>query len=218
MNESSQNLIGWSAIIGGCIAVAGFISLMLLFTVCEPFGTINDVLSIPSGILLLPLVVGLYRLVADGYPLSGRVALLAGIAGFLTTITGSILLLTNRIDFTQSLLPGIGGFGLIGLWVLLSSIIALRSGALPRGLAWAGVLLAITPSLALLTVFRLESIANGLTGMAGQAGGFQMSLPLMVVFLLGFISYAGLPIWFILMGRLFLTDRLGLTMGTAVVS
>ena len=67
----------------------------------------------------------------------------------------------------------------------------------PRAVAWAGILLAITPSLALLAVFRLESIANGLTNMAGQAGGFQMSLPLMAIFLLGFISYAGLPVWFI---------------------
>lgn len=102
------------------------------------------------------------------------VALLVGIAGFLTMMTGSILLLTNRIDFQLSLLPGIGGFGLVGLWVLIHSLLALRSGALPRSVAWAGILLAITPSLALLAVFRLETVANGLTGMAGQAGGFQI--------------------------------------------
>lgn len=216
MNLSSQHFIGWSAIIGGSIAVIGFISLLLLFIVGEPFGTINDVLAIPSGLLLLPLVVGLYRLGAADHPLPSALALLAGIAGFLITMAGSILLLTNRIDFQLSLLPGIGGFGLIGLWVLINSIMGLRSGALPRALAWAGVLLAIAPSLALLAVFRLESVANGLTGMASQAGGFQMSLPIMVVFLLGFISYAGLPVWFILVGRLFLSHRLGLPAGVAV--
>jgi len=216
MTLSNQNFIGWSAIIGGGIAVVGFISLLLLFTVGEPFGTINDVLAIPSGLLLLPLVVGLYRLLAAEYPLPSLVALLVGIAGFLTTMAGSILLLTNRIDFQLSLLPGIGGFGLVGLWVLIHSLLALRSGALPRSVAWAGILLAITPSLALLAVFRLESVANGLSGMAGQAGGFQMSLPIMAVFLLGFVSYAGLPVWFILVGHLFLTTRLALPAGAGV--
>lgn len=216
MNESSQNLIGWSSIVGGGIAVVGFVSLLLLFTVGEPFGTINDVLAIPSGLLLLPLVVGLYRLSAADHPLPSLVAMLLGIAGFLTTMIGSILLLTNRIDFQLSLLPGIGGIGLVGLWVLIGSITGLRSGALPRPLVWAGILLAIAPSLALLAVFRLESIANGLTSMAGAAGGFQMSLPIMAVFLMGFISYAGLPVWFILIGRLFLTSRLSLAAGVAV--
>jgi len=52
--------------------------------------------------------------------------------------------------------------------------------------------------------------------MASQAGGFQMSLPIMVVFLLGFISYAGLPVWFILVGRLFLTARLAMPAGAVV--
>jgi len=65
---------------------------------------------------------------------------------------------------------------------------------------------------------RLESIANGLTNMAGQAGGFQMSLPLMAIYVLGFISYAGLPVWFIVVGRLFLTNRVGQTVGAVVAS
>jgi hypothetical protein len=218
MNPSHQNLVGWSAIAGGGIAVVGFISLLLMFTVGEPFGTINDALSIPSGLLLLPLVVGLYRLMAADQPLPSLLALLLGITGFLTTMIGSILLLTNRIDFQLSLLPGLGGFGLVGLWVLISAITSLRSGVLPRAIAWAGILLAITPSLALLAVFRLESIANGLTNMAGQSSGFQMSLPVMVIFLLGFISYAGLPVWFILVGRLFLTNRVGQAVGAVVAS
>ena len=89
---------------------------------------------------------------------------------------------------------------------------------MPRVIAWVGILLAITPSLALLAVFRLESIANGLTNMAGQSSGFQMSLPVMVIFLLGFISYAGLPVWFILVGRLFLTNRVGQAVGAVVAS
>lgn len=218
MNLSNQNLIGWTAIAGGVIGVIGFISLCLLFMFGEPFGTINDVLSIPSGILLLPLVFALYRLHAADHSLASLVALLAGVIGFLSTAIGSILLVSGRIDFDQSLLTGIGGFGLIGLWVLLNSVLGLTNDTLPRGAAWMGLLLGITPTLALFAVFRASSIANALEGMAGQSAGFQMNPLLIVVFMLGALSYAGLPFWFILMGRLFLADRLSVHIGAVVAS
>lgn len=217
MTISQTQFIGWSAILGGSIAVVGFISLLLLFVVGEPFGTINDFLAIPSGLLLLPLVYGLYRLNASDYPLTSLIALIAGAAGFLATMIGSILLLANRIDFQTSLLPGLGGFGLVGLCVLINSVLALQDGALPKGLAWAGVLLAITPTLALAAVPWMNRIADGLEAMAGQTTGFQISPLLIIVFILGFISYGGLPIWFIVIGRLFAQARL-LLLGTAAVA
>ena len=218
MSASNSQFVGWATIIGGVVGVIGFISLILLFVVGEPFGTINDILTIPTAFLMMPLVLALYRLNSAGYPLVSLSALLVGVIGFFATAVGSILLVTGRIDFQQSLITGIGGFGLIGLWVLINSIMGLRDGALPRTIAWAGILLAITPSISLLAMLRLESIANGLTGMAGQTSGFQMSVPVMVIFLLGFISYAGMPIWFILIGRLFLTNRLDLPAGAIVAS
>ena len=102
----------------------------------------------------------------------------------------------------------IGGFGLIGLWALLNSVMGLSDHALPKALAWMGILLGVTPTLALLAVFRANSVANALNGMAGQtAAGGQTNPMVYVLFMLGFISYAGLPIWFILIGRLFLSDR-----------
>lgn len=194
MNTTNVQFIGWAAILGGVIGVIGFVSLILLFVVGEPFGSINDFLSIPTGLLLLPLVVGLYRLQAADYPLAGAVAALSGIAGFLSTLIGSVLLLMGRIDFQQSLIPGIGGFGLIGLWVLINSAVGLAGGALPRSIAWAGVLLGVTPTLALLFVLRADRVANALTGLADStAAGFQLSPLVVALFALGAASYAGLP-------------------------
>lgn len=211
MNGSNMQLVGWTAIAGGVIGIIGFISLILLFVIGEPFGTINDLLAIPSGLLLLPLVFALYRLNVGPYPSLALAALMAGILGFVATAVGSILLVSGRITFEQSLYTGIGGFGLIGLWVLLNALIGLKANGLPAGLAWMGVFLGLTPSLALITVPRADAIARSLQDMAGQAAGFHMSPASIIVFVLGAVSYAGLPFWFIFAGRLFTTNQLAVS-------
>lgn len=217
MVQSNESLIGWTAVIGGILGVVGFVALLLLFVIGEPFGTLNDLLSIPTGFLLLPLVYGMLRLNQTGNPALSWVAFAAGVLGFLVTATGSILLVMGRISFERSLIPGIGGFGLIGLFVLLNSTMALRHDTLPRLTAWIGLLLAIAPTLALLAVLRADSIAGGLQAMAGQtAAGLQLS-PWMIAFMVaGFVSYAGIPFWFIWVGRLFLTGKVGVAFSPAM--
>ncbi len=217
MNMPNSQLVGWTAILGGVIAIIGVISLMLMFVVGEPFGTINDILAIPVAILMLPLVLALYRLNATDHSWLSLLAMIAGSAGFIATAVGSILLLSGRINFEQSLVYGIGGFGLIGLWALLNSAMGVADHTLPKGLAWAGILLGLTPTLALAAVLRADSIANALSGMAGQtAAGGQTSPLIYVLFTLGFISYAGLPVWFILIGRLFLVGRASISAAATI--
>ena len=209
MNSSNMPLVGWTAITGGIISLIGFVSLVVFFVVGEPFGTLNDLLAIPVAFLMLPLVYALYRLNATSHSTVSLIAAIAGTVGFIATAAGSVLLVSERITFAQSLYTGIGGFGLIGLWVLLNSTVGLRANYLPTGLAWMGILLGITPSLALLFVPRVEVIAASLENMAGQSAGFQMSPFLIAAFVLGGLSYAGLPFWFILMGRLFAFNQAG---------
>lgn len=216
MNPSNPNFVGWTAIIGGVVGIISFISLLLLFVVGEPFGTLNDILSIPIAFLLVPFIFALYRLNAPNHSSLSLLALLVGIAGFFITAIGSGLLVLNRITFDQSLLAGIGGFGLIGLWVLINSVLGLTDGTLARGLAWLGVLIGITPTLALIAVFRTDSIASMLTGLAGEAGS-QISPLGYALLLLGGLSYAALPVWFLLVGRLFVSGRFGILIGTAPV-
>ena len=217
MATSNSQFVGWTALMGGVVGVIGFVCLLLLFVVGEPFGSINDFLAIPTGLLLLPLVVGLYRLHAPHYPLMAALAALAGAAGFISTMIGSVLLLTGRIDFQQSLVPGMGGFGLIGLWALINGALALADGALPRSAALSGVLLGLTPTIILVLLLRIGAVANVLSAMASpSAAGFQMNPVVMALTLLGLISYAGLPVWFIAMGRLFATGRVGAVVGRLV--
>lgn len=215
MNSSNMPLVGWTAIAGGIISLIGFVSLVIFFIVGEPFGTLNDLLAIPVAFLMLPLVFALYRLNATSHPTVSLIAAIAGTVGFIATAVGSVLLVSGRITFAQSLYTGIGGFGLVGLWVLLNSTVGLRANHLPTGLAWMGILLGITPSLALIFVPRVEVIARSLESMTGQSAGFQMSPFLIAAFVLGGLSYAGLPVWFILMGRLFALNQAGVAIKVA---
>jgi hypothetical protein len=210
MNLSNQSFIGWTAIVGGAVGIISFIALLLQFVVGDPFSTLNDLLSIPVAFLMIPLVLALYRLNAPVQGALSLVAALAGVAGFFATAIGSGLLVFNRISFEQSLLSGIGGFGLIGLWLLINSMIGIWGHTLPRGAAWLGLLLAVTPTLALVAVLRAGDVGMALANLGGQTSGMAPVSPLIYAFvIMGFISYAGLPVWFILMGRLFLANRLG---------
>lgn len=211
MDVSNQNFIGWTTIAGGVIGVVGFISLALLFVVGEPFGTLNDILSIPVAFLMMPLILALYQLHAAEQGALSVIALLAGVAGFFATAIGSSLLVANRISFEQSLLWGIGGFGLIGLWLLINSVIGIWGHNTPRGATWLGTLLAVTPTLALVAMLRAGDVGIALANLSGQTSGMAPVNPLVYVFvIMGFISYAGLPFWFILMGRMFLAGRIPL--------
>lgn len=214
MSQQNLDLIGWTAIIGGVTGVIGFIALILLFVVGEPFGTINDILAIPVALLMMPLVFGLYRLNAPQHGLASLVALLAGVSGFAATAVGSVLLVSGRISFEQSLVSGIGGFGLIGLWVLLNSALGLLDHTLPKGMALTGIILGIVPTLALPFALRPESLALTLSALAGQASTTVQLSPLVyLLFTLGFISYAGMPVWFIWIGRAMLTGRVDVLAG-----
>lgn len=217
MTMSDSPFVGWTAIAGGVVGVVGFVALLLLFIVGEPFGTLNDILSIPVALLVVPLLFALYRLHAASYPVVAVVALLAGLFGYASAAIGSGLLVLGRIDFNTSLLFGIGGFGLIGLWALLTSGMGLRGDTLPGAAAWAGLALSVAPTLALLAVLRAESVANALSAMGGQtAAGVQVSPPAMAFIVLGGLSYAAMPLWTIWLGRLFLEGRMGLPAAVAL--
>ena len=208
MTTSNPPLVGWTALVGGVVGVVSFVSLMLLFVVGEPFGTLNDILSIPIALLLTPLIVALYRLHATEHAALSAFAMLAGLAGFFATAVGCALLVLGRISFEQSLLPGIGGFGLIGVWLLINAALGLSAGTLPRGAAWSGLLLAIAPTLALMAVLRAGNVASVLTSLGGQSTGATVVSPVFYAFaILAAISYAGLPFWFILVGRIILSGR-----------
>lgn len=209
MDTADPQFVGWTAILAGAISAISVVCLVLLFVVGEPFGTINDALSIPVAFLLLPLIVGLYRNNSDQHILLGLLAMIAGGAGFLLIAIGSALLIFERIDFQSSLLFAMGGLALVGIWLLLNSALGLFGNTMPKGLAWSGIFLALGPTIGLLAVFRLETLEALLNGLAGQGSMEPVSMFAYPVVILGALSYVLIPFWLMWIGRLFVIRQFG---------
>jgi len=200
MQGTDLTLVGWSSITAGALWLLGVVSLSLMYLVGGPFGPLNDLLGLLSMLFLLPLTLALYRLNAPQHPLVGAVAFACGVIGIIVFALGSALLLLGRIDFQQSLLPNVGGLGLVGLWVFLSAIMGLGLAARPGWLAWLGIVAGFAMALTLISLLRLDNLVNLLSGSQTGAG------PVTYLFIaLGLFGYIALPVWFILVGRLILS-------------
>jgi hypothetical protein len=79
-----------------------------------------------------------------------------------------------------ALLFDVLGFFLLGVWVLVSSVVGLRSGGLPRWIGWFGVIAA-------LTVFTyVIGYVTGI-GWLGETG-------------IGVLAFIAVPVWMIWLG------------------
>ncbi len=120
------------------------------------FFEIGGFLTSLSFIAFLWFLGSLYSTLSQGEGQPAWISLIAVASGVLmvaTVVGGSWLLAVFRIDEglepdTARLLFDQGNFGFASLWVfaasflLATAVVAIRSGALPRWLAWAGVAIA----------------------------------------------------------------------------
>jgi len=98
--------------IGSATALAAF------FAVGEPWGTLNDSLSIGLAWATVPIAVDLVRRHPDS-PLLGLGAV-ADLIGVAATTVFTALLISRRMTFEDSLQPILNGQALIGTWLILA--------------------------------------------------------------------------------------------------
>jgi hypothetical protein len=98
--------------IGSATALAAF------FAVGEPWGTLNDTLSIGLAWATLPIAVELARRDPSSRLLGLSVG--ADLIGVATTTLFTSLLISRRMTFEDSLLPILTGQGFIGAWLILA--------------------------------------------------------------------------------------------------
>ena len=132
------SLTNWLALALVVVTVLATISLVLLFTIGQPFGSLND-----AGIGLMAVLVALlawslhpqYRAAATAL---SYLALLAAVLGAAVTVWGSYLVISGRTGFVLAGLYMTFGFALQGLW-LIGLCLAVPPGAdWPRSLAQLG--------------------------------------------------------------------------------
>jgi hypothetical protein len=147
--------------IGSGAALAAF------FAAGEPWGTINDSLSIGLAWATVPIAVDLVR----RHPASRLlgVGLAADVIGVATTTIFTSLLISRRMTFEDSLQPILTGQALIGSWLILAGATAWSDPAARRA-----SVLGITGGAGL--VVTAAGIATGGMGSPVAAIGFVSAL------------------------------------------
>ena len=178
------------------MTVHGSTRIALWWTVCLAF-----------LIILFGVPFALRRKLENLSPTAAQLAELAGILGAFTIILASLLLAAGELPLAQAyveaseearpaivaiyewqrlataILFDVFGFFLMGVWMFVSSIAGLRSGGLPKGISWFGLVTALlTFSIATGYVTKIEWL--------GETG-------------LGTLAFLAMPAWLIWLGIVF---------------
>ncbi len=148
----SQHAIGWVAIAVGVVSILGAVFLGLLYTVGQPFGTLNDVFIALAAVLSGLLAWMTYSAFHLQSPQFSLAALLAALAGAVIVTIGSVLVISGATGWYLAGLVMMAGNALIGLWLLTMSWFARGASAWPNGLAILGIVAGAIMVVGLLTV------------------------------------------------------------------
>ena len=187
--QDPTNFLPW-------MTVHGSTRIALWWTVCLAF-----------LIILFGVPFALRRKLENLSPTAAQLAELAGILGAFTIILASLLLAAGELPLAQAyveaseearlaivaiyewqrlataILFDVFGFFLMGVWIFVSSIAGLRSGGLPKGISWFGVVTALlTFSIATGYVTKIKWL--------GETG-------------LGTLAFLAMPAWLIWLGIVF---------------
>ncbi len=192
ISNFSAPLIGWVAIVTGVSAILAVIFLILMATVNNSFGKVNDVFNAIIGISSVVLAWMLYAEHHAKSPLMSQIALALAVVGAIFTIVGSVLIIYGFTDFVLAGWYTGVGYALIGLWLAAFCYSMLSGGALPHNLIIFGIIVG-------------AFMAVGLIGIPGIFTGIDSMESMPWYLYLAFFGYLGTyilyPIWTILLGR-----------------
>lgn len=182
-NRNLFLLVGWSAIVSAIATIIGAVTLVIFFSVGDPYGKINDVCSVVIGLTAILILFALYQLHRASAPTASLIAFLIGAAAMLIGAALQALLVITGTNF-GNIVTFV--FGVYGASLVTFNWLAKSSGSLPRGLSWTG-------------------IAAGL-GYVLVTAGFILGGPNhLLTYIGGALSVIAYPTWAIWLGRMWLS-------------
>jgi hypothetical protein len=109
-----------SAQLAACLTIGGATTLAAFFAVGEPWGTLNDTMSIGLAWATVPIAVDLARRHRASRIL--RLGVAADLIGVATATVFTSMLISRRITFEDSLQPILAGQAFIGAWLILAGV------------------------------------------------------------------------------------------------
>ena len=204
MSTQLYHFSGWSALVNGVLAILGAVFLVIFFVKGEPYGTMNDLTSLPWVLAFLPVLWLFYRLGMNGHKPVSIIAFVAGIIGLLGVFILQLLLVLKVITIFKQTYYITSAFGAIGVWMFISSQIGRTENFITPALATFGITLGIGWILASLCVwiggFPPADTVSSMSDMS------QFNILTIIGVSLIFLGYFVQPIWAIWLGR-FLISR-----------
>lgn len=192
----SSVTIGWVAITTGIVGLFGLAFIILLFTVGQPFGTLNDICIALTAILSVVLVWMLYPRYHAQSPLLSQVTLVIAMIGAILVMVGSALAISGVKGWFLSGLYMAAGNAMIGLWLLGLNYSALQDNSLHHSLVIFGLISGVILALGLVTI---PGIFRGI-----DTQEYELTI-VNYIWWTSSLGYLALyPTWCILLGRILL--------------
>lgn len=189
--------IGVLAIGAGVVGVLAILTIILFYTVGQPFGTLSDISNGLLGILSGVLAVLLYTQIRSQSPVLSFIGLILALVGAVAVPIGSALVVSGRLGWFQAGYYTAAGFGVMGLWLVgLNSIVDQGSGW-SQGLIVAGLVIG---GIMALGVLAIPGIFSGVE--SWEASPWYVKYVGVSASSLGWLILY--PVWLILVSRLFL--------------
>lgn len=210
MDFTSTTFIGRITIAAGVTAAIQIILLILMFSVAtEPYGPISDYVYAITPILMIPMMFAFRHIYQAQHVGGSQWALVLGIIGAAIASLNQVVFLLKVIDLKQSMLGASVGIGLIGITILLYSLFSRTSPDFPNWFVIFGVVLGVAMALGLIFgPFFLDDVFALSTGSLDYA---NMKPIMYLVMLAGAINQLGLPVWLLILGRMFLIGKLNIS-------
>jgi hypothetical protein len=148
----SQLSIGWMAIATGVVGLLALVTIILFFSIGQPFGTINDYCIGLTAILSMVVVWMLYPEHHAQSPILSQVLLIVALIGAIVVVIGSVLTISRKTGFYLSGMYMAAGNALIGLWLLGINYSALRGDPWPHSLTILGLVSGVFLALGLVAI------------------------------------------------------------------
>jgi hypothetical protein len=200
-NNFSSSAAAWVAIATGAVGLLGLVFIILLFTVGQPFGTLNDICNGLAAVLSAVLAWMLYPMLHEQSPLLSQATLAIVIFGAILALVGSYMAISGVSGWFLAGLYTVTGYALIGLWLLGLAYLALRDHSLPQGLA---VFALITGLILTLGLVAIPGIFRGM-----DYNTYELTLFNSIWWTSSLAYLTIYPAWCILLGRLLLSGSAG---------
>jgi hypothetical protein len=188
-NAELSRYAGWSAFVSAVATILGLVTLIIFFTLGEPWGTLNDITSVILALSIIPVSLMLHRLHRRDAPTISLAALVIGVIAILVAAVFQMLLIIKVITYAQTAVVVPAAFGLFGASLMVFGSLGRTNMSLPRRL----------------TLLSIVAGAGYVLTIAGIILGGQEHPLTAIGGLTAVICY---PIWAIWFGRIVLSGKL----------